>query len=127
MTTACLMEIMSLATSKLKTTKEKGLGFSSVKTESCVNFNPFDPVPLVRTQLDYDDDEHEVNWHKKLFAVHFNLDRHMETKLKWSGCFQSTEVQENPKYLTYPKVSFAIKYNPQNSEMKFCENMKLTC
>jgi hypothetical protein len=56
---------MSLATSKLKTTKEKGLGFSSVKTESCVNFNPFDPVPLVRTQLDYDDDdEHEVNWHK---------------------------------------------------------------
>jgi hypothetical protein len=39
--------------------------------------------PLVRTQLDYDDDEHEVNWHKKLFAGHFNLDRHMETKLKW--------------------------------------------
>jgi hypothetical protein len=47
----------------------------------------------------------------------------METKLKWSGCFQSTEVQQNPKYLTLSSVS--PLNNPQNSEMKICENMTI--
>jgi hypothetical protein len=37
----------------------------------------------------------------------------------------NNHVLSNTKYLTLRSVSSLN--NPQNSEMKFCENMKLTC
>jgi len=57
--------------------------------------------------------------------------RRMFLKSWWMGvyCFVVFTAQRRrkkpPIYLTLRPV-WSL-YNPQNSEMKFCENMKLTC
>jgi len=48
------------------------------------NLKSFWPSAPCQTQLDYENDEHEVNWHKKLFAVHFNLDHGNKTQMEWN-------------------------------------------